>query len=148
MSLKMLCLLVPVLSLSALTGCKPSCTGLCDDAKDADCATTDTMTVNGVSGLPKSSFDHAFCYAQCQREDDMEADDVTSCTTEFDALMTCINSQSDICKVFDYDGTDTYDDGSPKFKSCSSEQHDYATCLSDYCKDHDKRDYCNAPWES
>ena|ERR1051325_559134 len=125
MSFKALFILVPLVSL-ALVGCGPSCTGLCDDAKDADCYDNDG-----------SGFDHAGCYAFCQREEDIEDDDVDDCADEFDTLLSCINDQSDICKAFEIDP----DDG--KLKKCNSETDDYLTCVSDYCADHTKRDYCS-----
>jgi hypothetical protein len=126
MSLKMLCLLVPVLSLAALTGCKASCTGLCDDAKDAECSKNDN-----------TFFDHAACVAGCTTRDDMDDDDVTDCQDDFDKLESCMNDQSDICKAWEID-TDT-----GKVKECNSEWEDYNKCFTDYCADHDKRDYCN-----
>jgi len=141
MSFKTLFILVPVLSLAALTGCKASCEGLCDDAKDADCSTTDTVTINGYT-VPKSSFDHANCIAGCQIQEDMEADDVTDCSDEFDSLTSCISDQSDICKAFQADDIDE-STGLIKPKKCGSEYVDYVKCYADYCKDHSKRDYCN-----
>jgi hypothetical protein len=150
MSLKTLLMVVPVLSLVALTGCKASCTGLCDDAKDQDCASTDktTITFEGVDyEEPKSTFDHAGCYASCQREEDMEDDDVNECADEFSTLTDCMNSQSDICKTFESDELEYLDHDLGltiiKPKKCGSEYVEYAKCYYDYCKDHQKRDYCN-----
>jgi hypothetical protein len=141
MSLKALFVLVPLVSFAAV-GCKPSCTGLCDDAKDADCDTTDTVEVDGVDTyIPKNSFDHASCVAGCQRQEDMEDDDVDDCSDEFDALLDCANEQSDICKITEFDDFDS--GGNVKYEKCNSETHDYAECIGDYCKDHQKRDYCN-----
>ena len=141
MAFKTLFILVPVLSLAALTGCKASCEGICDDAKDADCASTETTTIDGVD-VPKNTFDHSSCIAGCQREKDMEDDDVSDCADEFDAFVSCANDQSDICKIFEPDEFDS-NTGELKTKKCNSERHDYEKCFSDYCKDHDKRDYCN-----
>jgi hypothetical protein len=126
MSFKTLFIFVPVVALAALTGCKPSCTGLCDDAQDADCHDNDNV-----------SFDHAGCYADCQRQEDMEDDDVDECSDDFDELMACINEQSDICKAFEVDPS-TYE-----LEKCNSEYEDYAKCYSEYCDDHEKRDYCS-----
>lgn len=142
-------MLVPVLSLAALTGCKASCEKLCDDARDEGCDTTSTTTIDGVPA-PKNTFDHVGCYDQCQLQSDMEDDGVKDCSDEFSALTDCVNEQSDICKVWDVDGfTDTTDEadhprlGPYKYKKCESEREDYAICLDDFCADHTKRDYCN-----
>lgn len=141
MSFKTLFIFIPALSVAALSGCKPSCMGLCDDARDADCATTATQTINGVE-VPKSLFDHGDCVAMCQEQEDMEDDDVTSCKTEFDTLIDCTNSQDNICNVWQIDDIDT-DTGAYHIKKCNSQIEDYASCLEDYCADHTKRDYCN-----
>jgi hypothetical protein len=156
MSFKSLFFLVPVLSFVSLTGCKTSCTGLCDDAKDADCATTNTQTIGDATtdNAPKSLFDHDECYAMCERESDMEDDNV-SCDKEFSTLKDCISSQDDICKAwqpedfeadvdaakaaeFGYEYTTKY-----KMRKCNSEWQDYESCVADFCADHSKRDYCN-----
>jgi hypothetical protein len=147
MSFKPLFVLVPLLSFVALTGCKTSCTGLCDDAKDADCATTSTQQIGDPAiDAPKSIFDHDQCYALCEREKDMEDDNV-NCDKEFSTLKDCISSQDDICKVFqpeDYETDVSYDyTGNFKMRKCNSEWQDYESCISDFCADHDKRDYCN-----
>ncbi len=125
MSFKTLFMFVPVVAL-VLVGCKPSCTGLCDDAQEADCYDNDNV-----------SFDYAGCYANCQVQEDMEDDDVDECSEEFDDLMACINEQSDICKAFQIDP----DDG--KREKCNSEYDDYVKFYVDYCADHEKRDYCS-----
>ena len=125
MSFKTLFMFVPVVAL-ALVGCKPSCEGLCDDAQEADCYDNDNV-----------GFDHSSCYGSCQRQEDMEDDDVDECSEEFDDLMGCINEQSDICKAFQVDP----DDG--KLEKCNSETDDYVKCIVDYCADHEKRDYCS-----
>ena len=151
MSFKTLFTVVPVLSLLALTGCKKSCTDICDDAKDADCATTSTQTINDISGIPNSLFDHAGCVGMCQRQDDMESDDVSDCTTEFDTLMDCAKSQDNICNVWQIEDIDTDTAGDPnypvtggfKMRKCNSQWKDYQSCYSDFCADHTKRDYCN-----
>jgi hypothetical protein len=148
MSFKTLFFLIPV-SWLALTGCKTSCTGLCDDAKDADCATTSTQTINGVE-VPKSTFDHAQCYATCQREQDMEDDDVKDCQDEWNNFLDCARSQDDICKVWEIDDFSVNTDSNGNvavdvhYRKCSSEWNDYESCVNDFCADHTKRDYCNA----
>jgi hypothetical protein len=123
MSFKTLFMFVPVVALG-LVGCKPSCEGLCDDAQEADCYDNDD-----------TYFDHAGCYASCQLQEDMEDDDVDDCVDEYDELLSCANEQSDICKVYKVDSEG-------KLDKCNSEYDDYRQCLYDYCKDHDKRDYC------
>jgi hypothetical protein len=132
MSLKTLLILVPVLSLAALSGCKASCTGLCDEGKDQHCH----------SSSDKNLFNHAECYAGCQREKDMEDDGVDDCKTEFDSLLDCMGQQSNICDVYLPTG-EAYDDGSPKFDKCSGTQHDYSVCVGNYCTKHQSRDYCS-----
>lgn len=133
MSFKTLFILVPVLCLASV-GCKATCTGLCDEGKDQDCS----------SSSDSNAFDHAQCYAFCQREKDMEDDGVDNCKTEFDALMDCAGQQSNICKVWQPDtNADPYDDGTLRTEKCSSTSHDYATCVATYCSHHTSRDYCN-----
>jgi hypothetical protein len=141
MFFKTLFIFVPVVSLAVLSGCKATCTGVCDSAKDADCATTATQTINGME-VPKSTFDHVQCIAGCQRQQDMEDDGVNDCKTEFDTLVDCANSQADICNVWQIEDINT-DTGAFKMKKCNSQTEDYQSCLSDYCVDHTKRDYCN-----
>jgi len=132
MSLKTLLILIPVLSLAALTGCKASCDGLCDEGKDQHCHSSNDSNL----------FNHPACYAFCQREKDMEDDGVDDCKTEFDALLDCMSQQSNICDVFLPVQGEAYDDGTPKFDKCSGTQHDYSTCIGTYCGKHTSRDYC------
>lgn len=125
MFFKKLFILVPVLSLFALTGCKGSCESICDEAQDEECYKNDN-----------SGFDHVGCIGLCTRQADMEDDDVDECSDEFDDLTSCISDQDDVCKAFEIDEDDY------KLKKCNSEYEDYSKCLSEYCDDHEKRDYC------
>jgi len=122
MRFKSLLLVVSVLSFGALVGCKSKCESNCADMQDKDC----------------DDFDHDDCLHGCIQEQDME-EDTDKCTDDFDAFMSCISDQSDICKVLE---TETDDNGNVKLKKCNSEYEDYSKCYADYCDDHDKRDYC------
>jgi hypothetical protein len=137
MSFKTLLIFVPVVALAALTGCGPSCEGLCDDAQEADCHDNEG-----------SLFDHGGCYAICQEQEDMEDDDVDDCTDEFDDLLTCMSDTSDICDAWKLEGTEVdAETGRTKYdmEKCSNQFNDYANCVLDYCEEgnHDKRDYCS-----
>lgn len=114
-----LLLVVPFVCFTALLGCGSKCESLCDEAMDEDC---------------KDQFDHGSCVALCVRAEDMK-DDTDECSKEFDALMDCASDAEDICDVWDLD-----DEG--KLKKCNTKFNDYAECFTDYCADHDKRDYC------
>jgi len=122
MRFKSLMLVVTALSFSTLVGCKSKCESNCDAMQDSDC----------------DDADHDGCLHLCIQQEDME-EDTDKCTSDWDALQDCMADQDDICKVLE---TETQDDGSVKFKKCNSEINDYADCYADYCKDHDKREYC------
>jgi len=110
---------VPFLCFTALVGCKPSCEGLCDDARDEDCKNSD----------------HDGCIQLCTMADDMK-DDTDKCSSEFDDLISCVGEQDDVCDFYETDS----DTG--KRKKCNSELTDYAECVVEYCGDHESRDYC------
>jgi hypothetical protein len=116
-----LLLVVPFLCFTSLLGCSGDCESMCDKAQDEDC---------------KGAADHDYCIGVCTAADDMK-EDTDKCSSEFDDLVSCANDADDICDVFETD-SDTY-----KRKKCNSELEDYVDCLTDYCKDHESRDYCN-----
>jgi hypothetical protein len=101
------------------------CTSMCNRGASMDCA-----------NAPLSVFDHATCIGACSRIHDMKADTDT-CYAEASTFVNCLNGLSDVCAGFELVSSagDT--------KACNVESTNYQTCVSDYCADHIKQDYCN-----
>jgi hypothetical protein len=90
----------------------------------------------GCSDRPVTTYDHASCIGECTRIADMKADTDT-CYPEANALVNCLNGLSDLCAGFELASN------AGDVKACNTERSAYETCVSDYCADHTKQDYCN-----